>query len=381
MNVLRDSLRDALTLVSKAVGASSTLPILGCVDLDADEGNLTLTTNNFEMVIRTRITARAQDPFSAAVPAAVLADIVSASDADTINLNFDQATQTVKVVCGGAKSKIKALSHDEFPLVPDADVQLGKLPVHTLKSAIKRVVIAASSDVARPALNGVQLAKLGKDVYLAAADGFRLAAYRLESPLEFPEQRPSLVIPRQAAIKLSQILPDDDQLVSLFLSKNGSALLFTWQTTYVWAILLDAAFPDWQQIVPASFKHTLNLPGKDTFAALHRADIFAREANHVIRFKPGEEGGLVIEGTSDETGKSETMLDVAMPFQIAFNGVFAKQGIEAIGADAVHLHLNMGNAPAMLTNGSDRYIYILMPMVDGSAVAAQASAAAQVEQA
>ena len=72
MNVLRDSLRDALTLVSKAVGASSTLPILGCVDLDADEGNLTLTTNNFEMVIRTRITARAQDPFSAAVPASAL---------------------------------------------------------------------------------------------------------------------------------------------------------------------------------------------------------------------------------------------------------------------------------------------------------------------
>jgi DNA polymerase III sliding clamp (beta) subunit (PCNA family) len=89
----------------------------------------------------------------------------------------------------------------------------------------------------------------------------------------------------------------------------------------------------------------------------------------------------VIEGTSDETGKSETVLDVAMPFQIAFNSVFAKQGVEAIGADAVHLHLNAGNAPAMFTNGSDRYIYILMPMVDTSAVAAQASAAAQAEQA
>jgi DNA polymerase III sliding clamp (beta) subunit (PCNA family) len=68
-----------------------------------------------------------------------------------------------------------------------------------------------------------------------------------------------------------------------------------------------------------------------------------------------------------------------MPFQVSFNGLFAKQGFEAISADAVHLHLNAPNAPAMFSNGSDRYIYVLMPMVDTTSVAAQAQAAAQVE--
>jgi DNA polymerase-3 subunit beta len=216
-------------------------------------------------------------------------------------------------------------------------------------------------------------------VVIAAADGFRLAAYRLETPLEFPEKYTSLVIPRQAAIKLTQVLPDDDELVGLFISKNGSAILLAWQTTSVWVQLVSTAFPDWQQIVPSGFKHTLNLPGRDAVAALNRADVFAREASHVVRFKLGEEGGLLIEGASDETGRSETTLDVAMPIQIAFNSVFAKQGIEAIGADAVHLHLNAGNTPAMFTNGSDRYIYVLMPMVDTEAIAAQAAAAEQSE--
>ncbi len=379
MLILRDSLSDALALVSKAAGSGSTLPILACVDLQAEKDGLTLTANNLEMVIRTHIPAQALVPFSVAVPSAVLTSIVLASDADTIDLDFDEATLTMKVASGGAKSKIKALTHEEFPLVPDADISLGKLPAKMLKTALKRVVIAASLDVARPALNGVQLAKLGNDIYLAAADGFRLAAYRLETPLAFPEKHTSLVIPRQAAIKLAQVLPDDDELVGLFISKNASAILFTWQATSVWVQLVSTAFPDWQQIVPSGFKHTLNLPGRDAIAALNRADIFAREANHVVRFKPGEEGGLVIEGTSDETGKSETVLEVAMPFRIAFNSVFAKQGVEAIGADAVHLHLNAGNAPAMFTNGSDRYIYILMPMVDTEAIAAQAAASAQSE--
>ena len=378
MNVLRDTLREALALVSKAASTGSTLPVLTCVDLQAETDNMILTANNLEMVIRTRINAQAKAPFSVAVPAGVLASIVSASDAETIELTFDEPTLTMKVASGGAKSKIKAVSHEEFPLVPEATILLGRLPGRALKAALKRVVIAASCDLARPALNGVQLAKIGTDVYLAAADGFRLAAYRLETPLDFPTGHTSLVLPRQSVTKLTQILPDEAE-IGMFISSNAASILFTWETASVWIQLIDSPFPDWKQIVPPGFKHTLSLPGRDVITALNRADVFAREANHVIRFKPGDEGGLVIEGTSDETGKSETTLDVSMPFQIAFNGLFAKQGIEAISADAVHLHLNASNTPAMFSNGSDRFIYILMPMIDTTSVVAQAQAAAKVE--
>lgn len=384
MNVLRDTLREALALVSKAAGSGSTLPVLTCVDLQAETDGLTLTANNLEMVIRTRIGAQAKVPFAAAVPAGVLASIVSASDAEAIELTFDESTQAMKVASGGAKSKIKAISHEEFPPVPDANIPLGRLSSQALKTALKRVVIAASCDASRPALNGVQLAQIGTDVYLAAADGFRLAAYRLETALDFPANHTSLIIPRQSVTKLIQILPDDAE-IGLFVSSSAAAIQFTWEAASVWIQLIDMAFPDWKAIIPPGFKHTLNLPGREAITAINRADIFAREANHIIRFKPGRsaqngyEGGLIIEGNSDETGKSETVLDVSMPFQVSFNGLFAKQGLEAICADAVHLHLNAANAPAMFSNGSDRYIYLLMPMVDTTAVAAQAKAASQVE--
>ena len=378
MNVLRDTLREALALVSKAASSGSTLPVLTCVDLQAGTDYMILTANNLEMVIRTRINAQAKAPFSVAVPAGVLASIVSASDAETIELSFDEPTMAMKVTSGGAKSKIKAVSHEDFPPVPEATILLGRLPGQALKAALKRVVIAASCDMARPALNGVQLAKIGTDVYLAAADGFRLAAYRLETPLDFPAGHTSLVLPRQSVTKLTQILPDEAE-IGMFISSNAASILFAWESASVWIQLIESPFPDWKQIVPPGFKHTLSLPGREAITALNRADVFAREANHVIRFKPGDEGGLVIEGTSDETGKSETTLDVAMPFQIAFNGLFAKQALEAISADAVHLHLNASNSPAMFTNGSDRFIYILMPMIDTTSVVAQAQAAAKVE--
>jgi DNA polymerase-3 subunit beta len=377
MKIPRETLNAALALVSKATSANSSLPILTCVDLQAEPESLTLTATNLELTIRTRIGAQVDSPFSAAVPTGILTSIIAASEAETVDLVYDEPTTTLKVKSLGAKSKIKALDHDEFPPVPGTETPLGMLPAHLLKAALKRVVIAASTDMSRPVLNGVQLAKVESEVTLAAADGFRLAVSRLELPLTFPEGHSSLVLPRQSVLKLVQILPDDDQMVSISVSKNAASLQFTWQAASVWMQLLDFQFPDWQQIIPPAFKHTLSLPGKDTLSAIQRAEVFAREANHVVRFKPGSESDLLIEGNSDETGKSETALPVAMPFQIAFNSIFAKQGIEAIGSDAVHLHLNAENTPALLTNGSDRFRYLIMPMLENSLAAAKAAEAAQ----
>jgi len=381
MKILQDTLNAALALVSKATSSNSPLPILTCVDMQAEQDNLTLTATNLEITIRAQIEAMVDSPFSAAVPASILASIISSSEAEPVELVLDEAAMTLKIKSLGSKSKIKALTHDEFPHAPGAETPMGVLPAHILKAALKRVVIAASTDQSRPALNGVQLAKVETDVTLAAADGFRLAVARLELPLSFPEGHNSLVIPRQSVLKLVQILPDDDQTVSFSVSRDAGSLQFTWKTVSVWVQVLDAKFPDWKQIISQAFKHTLSLPGKDTLSAIQRAEIFARSANHIVRFKPGFESDLLIEGDSAETGKSETAIAVMIPFQIAFNSIFAKQGIEAIGSDALHLHLNAKNTPAMLTNGSDRFRYLIMPMLENSVAAAKAAEATQnVEQ-
>ena len=71
-----------------------------------------------------------------------------------------------------------------------------------------------------------------------------------------------------------------------------------------------------------------------------------------------------------------------MPISLGLNAIFLAQGLEAIGVTAgVHLHLNTSNAPAMLTNGSRDYVYIIMPMLINettqAAEAAEKSVAAE----
>jgi DNA polymerase III subunit beta len=371
----QETLKSALAIVIKAA-ANKTLPILGSIKLEASELSLALTATDLETVIHVTVPANSEKTFSTCAPAAVLASLVQTSDTPEIKFKPLDG-EKLTLVAGGAKSTLHCLPAEDFPLLPNANVEMGTLPANALRAGLKRVLIAASNDQSRPALCAVQLAKLKDQVYLAAADGFRLAAYRLDHEIKFPGKS-SLLIPRGAAVKLAAILPESDEPVTLSTTSNGSALCFAWAGLKFWAQLLDFNFPDWQAIIPASFKHDLYIPAKQTVDAIQRAEVFARNGSHTVSFVPAETGMSVM-GQSDETGKSETTLEVALPFRISFNAVFARQGLEAIGADQIHLRLITSNSPALFTNGTDRFIYLLMPMitVDDQATAAKVAQAAE----
>lgn len=50
---------------------------------------------------------------------------------------------------------------------------------------------------------------------------------------------------------------------------------FAWEGVNAWVSLLDFNFPDWQTIVPQSFKDEVWLPARDSLSAIKRAEIFA----------------------------------------------------------------------------------------------------------
>ena len=376
--LLQETLKTALSIVTKAA-TNKTLPILGSVKLETTELSLALTATDLETVIHVTVPANTDKPFATCAPAAVLASLVQASDSPQIQFKPLDG-EKLSLIAGGAKSSLNCLPAEDFPLPPDAKIEMGAIPSNALRAGLKRVLIAASNDQSRPALCAVQLAKLKDQVYLAAADGFRLAAYRLEHEIKFPSKT-SLLLPRGSAIKLAAILPESDEPVTISGTSNNSALCFSWSGLKFWTQLLDMNFPDWQAIIPGSFKHDLYLPARQTVEAIQRAEVFARNGSHTVSFLP-DENGMLVSGKSDETGRSETTIDVAMPFRVSFNAVFARQGMEAIGADSIHLRLTAPNAPALFTNGTDRFQYLLMPMVtveDQTAAAKAAEAATETQ--
>lgn len=357
-----ETIKAALGIVSKALGKSA-LPVLTTIQMRAEGETLTLTATDLETAISVAVPAIVMKAWAACAPGTTLIDLASAAPGTQIDLTWEADSATLRFASQGTKAKLKSLAADEFPnTAAPASKRMGTLPASELRSALKRVAIAASADESRPALCAVQLALVNEKVCLTAADGFRLASYHLDHELVF-HAKTSLLIPRSAALKLAAILPGDDSRVTVSVDEDR-AILMTWGNVSFRTQLLDFNFPDWQVIFPTDFKHSLTLNGKDFQGAVRRAEIFAREGQSVLKFNHAE-NGVKVYGESAETGQGETILasDAEMPFLVGSNVIFVKQGLEAIGTDQVHMRLNEPNTPILFTNGTDKYRYVVMPVV------------------
>ena len=368
----------ALAIVSKALG-KSTLPVLTTIHIEAQEDAIALTATDLETSNRISTPADIAKSWSACAPGSTLTSLAAAAPGQEVDLTWEEESATLHVRSLGTKAKLKSLAADEFPHAKASKTQkMGILPAAELRNALKRVLIAASADESRPALCTVQLALINERFYLAAADGFRLAAYHLDYEIIFPSKT-SLLLPRNAASKLAAILPDDDTPVQVSVLDDDRALSFAWDTVNFRAQLADFKFPDWQAIFPVEFKHELYLNSKSFQDAVRRAEIFARESNKVLKLAP-DENGMRVYGEASETGRGETILDEAiMPILIGFNVTFIRQGLEAIGVGQVRMRLSAANTPALFTNGSDKFRYLVMPVMTGEEAIRAADAAQSAE--
>lgn len=376
-------MKAALAVVSKAVSAKSTLPILGNILIDAQPDGLLLAATNLELGIQVQVPyANLFDGSTAwktTMPAQIFSQLVSISDAEQLTLGFTKDSETLSIKAGKSSASLKGIDAEEFPPFPATSTELGKIPAGKLRNALRRVVLAASKDMSRPALQTVQMKNDG-GLRFTAADGFRLASCVLSGlAFEFPYEK-GLLLAAAPTAKLVDVLPDGDDEVTVSVSE--SVAKFAWEGMAVWVSLAAESFPDWKAILPKSAKYEITLPTTDAVGAINRAEIFSREGSMAVTLVPSD-NGLIVMGRDAASGKSETVIETAIPSgmpKVSFNAKFARDLVGAVGGPAVKLSINANNAPVLITRlDDDGYLAILMPLLTPDDYAA-AKAQAQVEQ-
>ena len=131
--------------------------MLANVLLATDEGRLRLSATNLELGITCWIGAQIQEEGSITVPARLLADLVSTLPNDTVQLSVNMTTCTLAVHCAASSTDIKGIDAQEFPPMPATDLSEGvRIKVSDFKEMVQQVAFAASTEEARPVLQGVQ---------------------------------------------------------------------------------------------------------------------------------------------------------------------------------------------------------------------------------
>jgi DNA polymerase-3 subunit beta len=370
----------SLQLVSRAVASRPTHPVLANVLLTADAATnrISLTGFDLHLGIQTTLPASVETSGAVTLPARLFGDIISRLSANSpITLSCEEGQEQVELTSLSGSYQMRGMSADDFPDLPL--VQTGtpiQLDPNALVQGLRATLFASSGDESKQLLTGVHLSLDGQGLECAATDGHRLAVLRLPhlqaeaaEAAEGAAGEPfSVTVPARSLRELERLLtgrPSADPL-SLFCDRGQVVLL--WADQVLTTRSLEGTYPNYRQLIPASFSRTITLERRAFTASLERVAVLADQHNNVVKMALDPARGLVtISVDAQDVGSGSEQLPATMegePMEIAFNVRYLLEGLKAIGTDQVRLQCNAPTTPAVLSpagNESD-YTYLVMPV-------------------
>jgi len=371
LSCLQENLNHGLGVVGRAVATRTTLPITNNVLLATDESRLKLVATNLEMAISCWIGAKVEEEGAITVPARLLTEFVGSLPADKIDISLALGTKTLGLKCARFEARISGVDAKDFPPIPKVDEGITtKVEVEALRQAITQVVFAAATEESRPVLTGVDARFAGDLLTLAAADGFRLAVYKL--PLAVPvSQETEVIIPARSLAELNRLIGDQEEAVDITINPNKSQALFRLKNIELVSQLVQGTFPQYEQLIPQSCNTKAVVDVAEFLRASKTASIFARDGSGIVRLvvAPGGEltpGKLTISARSEEIGDDVGEIDAMVDGEeakIAFNGKYLAEVLGVLRESQVSLETSTPSSPGVIRPvGVDNYVHVVMPM-------------------
>jgi DNA polymerase-3 subunit beta len=371
LSCLQENLARGLSIVSRAVAARSTLPVLSNVLLATDQSRLKLSATNLEMGVNCWIGAKVEDEGAITIPARLLSDFVNSLPPEPISMELNTRSQTLGLRCARYDANIKGIDAQEFPLILTvAEDDTVDLDVATLRHMIEQVAFAAATDESRPVLTGVLASLSDPGLTLAAADGFRLSV--CTSTIAQATKRPiSVIIPARALQELARISAEQQEPIQMTVSANRNQVFFHMTDIDVLSQLVEGSFPDYKAIIPKAHNTRTVVNTAEFLKAVQIASFFSRDSANIVKLQveaPNELGGgqLTIAGTSADLGDNVSQIDATVDGQsarIAFNAKYLTDVLGVIDAAQVALETTGPSSPGVIKPvGSDDFVHVIMPM-------------------
>ncbi len=371
LSCLQENLNHGLNVVGRAVATRTTLPITSNILLATDQSRLKLAATNLEMAITCWIGAKVEEEGAITVPARLLTEFISSLPNDKIDVSLSPRTKTLELKCARFEARISGVDAKDFPPIPKVEEGVKtKLEVEAFQQGINQVVFAAATEESRPVLTGVDAQLKDNILTLAAADGFRLAVFRL--PLAAPvEKTTEAIIPARSLAELNRLMADQEEPVEITVNATKSQALFRLKDIELVSQLVQGTFPNYTQLIPQSYKTRMIVNVDEFLRATKTAAIFARDGSGIVRLviTPGAAkapGKLTVSARSEEIGDDVGEIDAKVDGEeakIAFNGKYLTDVLSVLRETQVALEITNPSSPGVIRPvGVDNYLHVVMPM-------------------
>lgn len=279
-------LQKHLNSIAGVVPAKSVLPIIQNIRFKLEGSTLELTATDLENSMRTWLTVEntSEEEFDIAFPAKKLQDTLKALP--ELPLTFalkESGSFEVKLTTDYGEYIISCEDGKDFPDFPtEEDMESISMPLEVLSDAVSSTLFAASTDELKPAMNGMLFEFKPDGATFVATDAHRLVRFRRTDITS--ESEVTFIMP-QKALKLLLTAGAASEAEAAQIDYNQSNAFFRFGNTVLGCRLIDARFPDYQNVIPASSTKKVIINKKELLGSLRRLDIYSNQTTHLGRFK------------------------------------------------------------------------------------------------
>lgn len=358
----REVLLKPLQQVINVVERRHTLPVLGNLLLQVNDGRLAMTGSDTEVEMVSRCAVDDSQDGDTTVPARKLFDIVRALPDGS----------RVTIACSGEKASVQAsrsrftlatLPANDFPSIDEMELlERVSLPEAVLKELIERTAFGMAQQDVRYYLNGLLLDLRENLLRCVATDGHRLALCEADLP-DGVNARKQIIVPRKGVLELQRLLEGGDRNVTLEVCRNH--LRIHREDVTFTSKLIDGRFPDYDAVIPIGANKEVLLDREALRAALQRAAILSNEKYRGVKLEvsPGQLR-IVAHNPEQEEAQEELEADTQIDdLAIGFNVNYLLEALSVLRDDKVLILLRDANSSALLREASnDKTRHVVMPL-------------------
>ncbi|MGL0929757.1 DNA polymerase III subunit beta [Vibrio vulnificus] len=351
-----------LQQVSGALGGRPTLPILGNLLINVENGQLSMTATDLEVELISKVTLEGEfEAGSITVPSRKFLDICRGLPDDAV-ITFVLEGDRVQVRSGRSRFSLATLPANDFPNIEDwqSEVEVS-LTQGELRALIEKTQFSMANQDVRYYLNGMLFEIEGSTLRSVATDGHRMAV--AQAPLSADFAQKQIIVPRKGVQELVKLLDTPEQPVTL---QIGSSNLRAEVNDFVFTSkLVDGRFPDYRRVLPQHTTKTLEASCDELRQAFSRAAILSNEKFRGVRVNlAGTE--MRITANNPEQEEAEEMLDVSFDgeaIEIGFNVSYVLDVLNTLRCEQVRISMSDANASALVENvDDDSAMYVVMPI-------------------
>jgi DNA polymerase-3 subunit beta len=362
-SIEREEIVKHLTIVCGVVERRHTLPILFNVLLAVENSQLSLTTTDLEVEIKTTLEVRQAKAGETTVAARKFLDICRMLPSRAV-LEVQYENEQFHIRSEHSRFILSTLPPEGFPGTDNLDKATElELTQIELKHLLHQTVFCMAHQDVRYYLNGLLIELEEKMIHAVATDGHRLAVASLEKESLQEGAKIQSIIPRKAVLELTRLLEESNELVRLKLGANQMGAEF--QGLSFFAKLIDGQFPDYKRVIPIGCEKQLVVNREALKQALARMNILTNDKYRGVCLGLSN-SKLQATVTNLEQESAEEELEVNYEgdeFEIAFNNSYLIEVLNIISTEKVKLEFTNANSSCLITPvGAVGGKYVIMPM-------------------